>query len=323
MGLAAQAWIALLALMAEALCGYPARLHARLPHPVVWIGGLIAMLEKRWNHQRIPPAVRRTAGIALVAVLAAAAGGTGWIIMRLAGATGFGWVIVALCATIALAQRSLHDHVAAVAVALDAGDLIDARRAVARIVGRDTEAMGAEDVAIAAIESLAESFNDGVVAPAFWLVVGGLPGALIYKAMNTADSMVGHREPRYRAFGWAAARADDLLNLLPARLAGALLCLAGSGGWRVMWREAARHASPNAGWPEAAMAGALSVRLGGSVRYDGLVHDRPVFCASGAAPTAAHLRRGLSLYRRACLLLWLLVALVAFGAHFLFHGAKS
>jgi adenosylcobinamide-phosphate synthase len=162
-------------------------------------------------------------------------------------------------------------------------------------------------VAAAALESLAESFNDGVVAPAFWLTVGGLPGLFAYKAVNTADSMIGHKEPRWRSFGWAAARADDALNLAPARLAGALIALAGGGGWRVMLRDARKHASPNAGWPEAAMAGALDVRLGGPACYDGVLNDRPAF-GDGRPPEARDLRRGLGVYVRACGLLWLLAA---------------
>ena len=159
-------------------------------------------------------------------------------------------------------------------------------------------------MAAAALESLAESFNDGVVAPAFWLALAGLPGLFAYKAVNTADSLVGHREPRFRAYGWASARVDDLANLGPARLAGALLAAAGGGGWRVMRRDAPRHASPNAGWPEAAMAGALRVRLGGPAVYDGVEHARAPL-GDGPPPGLADLRRGLRVYLAACGLLWL------------------
>jgi adenosylcobinamide-phosphate synthase len=173
------------------------------------------------------------------------------------------------------------------------------------IVGRDTGQLDAEAVAAAALESLAESFNDGVVAPAFWLLVGGLPGLFAYKSVNTADSLIGHKEERWRMFGWAAARTDDLMNLIPARAAGGLIALAGGGGWRIMVRDARRHASPNAGWPEAAMAGALGVQLGGAARYDGVLTSRPTF-GDGPRPTPADLARGLRLYRRACLLLWLI-----------------
>ncbi len=213
-----------------------------------------------------------------------------------------------LAGTLGLAQRSLHDHVAAVARALEADDLPAARTAVGMIVGRDTAELDASGVAAAAIESLAESFNDGIVAPAFWLALAGLPGLYAYKAVNTADSLIGHKEPRWKAFGWAAARTDDVMNLVPARLAGALIAVAAGQGWRVMFRDARHHASPNAGWPEAAMAGALGVRLGGPVAYDGLTTDRPVF-GQGPAPTAADLRCALDIYGRACGLLWAAVAI--------------
>ena len=213
-----------------------------------------------------------------------------------------------------LAQRSLDDHVRAVLGALQAGDLPRARLAVARIVGRDTEGLDECGVAGAALESLAESFNDGVVAPAFWLALAGLPGLYAYKAVNTADSLIGHMEPRWRAFGWAAARLDDVMNLVPARLAGGLIALSGGGGWRTMRRDARRHASPNAGWPEAAMAGALGVRLGGSASYDGVETVRPWF-GDGGAPYMADLERGLNVYGRACTLLLLTLAIAELAAH--------
>lgn len=306
----ASAGIALAALIVEAAVGYPAWLHRRLPHPVVWIGTLIADLEARLNRPATNEALRRALGVLVVLLLLGLAGGVGWLIHALPGP---GWIVAALtvaCATTGLAQRSLHDHVAAVLEPLSAGDLPTARAAVGAIVGRDVDRLDASGVATAAVESLAESFNDGIVAPAFWLVVGGLPGLLVYKAVNTADSMIGHREERWRAFGWAAARTDDLMNLIPARLAGALICLVGGRGWGTMVADGPRHASPNAGWPEAAMAGALGVRLGGPAWYDGEMSDRPVF-GSGSPPTPHDLGRGLRLYRRACLLLWGLVAAIA------------
>jgi adenosylcobinamide-phosphate synthase len=179
-------------------------------------------------------------------------------------------------------------------------------------VGRDTQALDAQGVSAAAIESLAESFSDGVVAPAFWFLVAGLPGLFICKALNTADSMVGHKDERYGAFGWAAARSDDWVNLVPAHLSGLLICVAGWGGLRVMMRDARKHASPNAGWPEAAMAGALARQLGGPVSYDGEMTWRPAF-GSGPAPDVTSLRRALHIYWRACAVLWLLVGGVAFG----------
>jgi adenosylcobinamide-phosphate synthase len=216
-----------------------------------------------------------------------------------------GMLVIVLVATAGLAQRSLFVHVKNVLTALRSGDLAAARQRVSMIVGRDTRQLDAGGVSAAALESLAESFNDGVVAPAFWLALGGLPGLFAYKALNTADSLIGHKEERWRAFGWAAARADDVVNLVPARIAGALLVFAGWAGLLVMFKDASKHASPNAGWPEAAMAGALGVRLGGPATYDGVSHERPVFGA-GPVPGVADLGRGLRVYVIACGLLWLL-----------------
>lgn len=294
-------WVVVLALGLEAVLGYP----AALKHPVAWPAALIEGLERRWNRPTASERRRRLLGVVLVVLLVAAAVLPGAALQGLLGSSLPALTLVALMATTGLAQRSLHDHVAAVLAPLRADDLPAARAAVAMIVGRDTETLDAEGVAAAALESLAESFNDGVVAPAFWLLVGGLPGLFAYKSINTADSLVGHREPRWRAFGWASARTDDLLNLIPARLAGALIALAGGAGWRIMLRDARRHASPNAGWPEAAMAGALGVQLGGEARYDGVAAVRPTF-GDGSRPTVADLERGLRLYRRACLLLGLI-----------------
>ncbi|CAN7330854.1 adenosylcobinamide-phosphate synthase CbiB [Phenylobacterium sp. LjRoot219] len=299
-------------LAAEAALGYPAALHRRLPHPVVWLGTAISGLERRWNRPDWTPALRRALGVATVALVAGVAALAGWLLQRLCAALPFGLVLFALLATLGLAQRSLFEHVAAVRDALTGGDLPAARAAVGMIVGRDVANLDASEVAAAGLESLAESFNDGVVAPAFWLAVAGLPGLFAYKAINTADSLIGHMEPRWRTFGWAAARTDDLANLAPARLAGLLIALAGGRGLRTMLRDASKHASPNAGWPEAAMAGALGRTLGGTASYDGLRVDRPTF-GDGPAPEPTDLARGLTLYRRACVLLWLLIGLGAFA----------
>jgi adenosylcobinamide-phosphate synthase len=221
------------------------------------------------------------------------------------------WLGVALLAWPAMAVRSLYDHVRPIAAALAGGDLPAARTAVGMIVGRDTANLDAAGVSRAGIESLAESFCDGVVAPLFWLLVFGLPGVWAYKAINTADSLIGHREERWGAFGWAAARIDDGANLIPARLAAVLICLAGGGGWRVMWRDCRRHASPNAGWPEAAMAGALSIALAGPVAYDGVTQDKPWIGGEGRVAAAGDLDRALRVYVRACLLLAIVTGGVA------------
>jgi adenosylcobinamide-phosphate synthase len=297
------AWVVLASLALEAAVGYPAALHARIPHPVVWAGGAISALERWWNKPRYSFALRRLLGGVAVVLVTGAAVGVGW-----AAHLG-GMLVIALAGTVGLAQRSLFDHVKDVLVSLRAGDLPASRRRVSLIVGRDTQRLDAQGVSAAALESLAESFNDGIVAPAFWFLIAGLPGLFAYKALNTADSLIGHREDRWRAFGWAAARADDLANLVPARIAGALLALAGLGGWAVMLSDASKHASPNAGWPEAAMAGALRVKLGGPAAYDGVVHERPVF-GTGPAPGVADLSRGLRIYFVGCGLLWAVIAAV-------------
>ncbi|MDJ0277825.1 adenosylcobinamide-phosphate synthase CbiB [Sphingomonas sp. 2R-10] len=282
--------MALAALIVEAAIGYPRRWW----HPVMGVGALIGWFEARWNRRR------RIEGVALVVLLVALSIALGLAIERL------GAVVTVLVATTGLAQRSLHDHVAAVARPLAAGDLPAARGAVAMIVGRDTDTLDEAGVATAAIESLAESFCDGVVAPAIGFLLFGLPGLFAVKAINTADSMVGHRTPELRAFGWASARADDVVNFVPARLAGALVVIAGRGGWRTMWRDAPGHASPNGGWPEAAMAGALGRRLGGPVTYDGEAAGRAAL-GEGPCPDARDLMAALRIYRTACLLLWLVI----------------
>jgi adenosylcobinamide-phosphate synthase len=298
-------WVVALALGLEALLGYPAALNRLAGHPVAWPAALIEALERRWNRPTVSDERRRRLGVVVVGLLVAASVLLGGAVQGLLGPSLPALALVALVATVGLAQRSLYDHVAAVLTPLRAGDLPTARAAVGLIVGRDTGALDAEGVAAAALESLAESFSDGVVAPAFWLLVGGLPGLFAYKSVNTADSLIGHREERWRMFGWAAARTDDLMNLAPARAAGGLIALAGGAGWRIMVRDARRHASPNAGWPEAAMAGALGVQLGGEAVYDGVRTARPTF-GDGPRPTAIDLERGLRLYGRACLLLWLI-----------------
>jgi len=337
-------WIVLASLAVEAVVGYPAALHARIPHPVVWVGNAIGALERMWNRPRYSFGVRRGLGVLAVVLVVGAAVGLGvviqWGVEAAAGVVAVGGVggaalagggggavgagvaaaaggalaaqvvamaVVAIVGTVGLAQRSLFEHVNSVLVSLRAGDLQKSRERVSMIVGRDTRQLDAGGVSAAALESLAESFNDGIVAPAFWFLIAGLPGLFAYKVLNTADSLIGHKEEQWRAFGWAAARADDVANLIPARIAGALLAIAGFGGFGVMFSDASKHASPNAGWPEAAMAGALRVRLGGPATYDGVVHERPVF-GSGPVPGVAELGRGLRIYVIACALMWLIIA---------------
>jgi adenosylcobinamide-phosphate synthase len=422
-------WVVLGSLALEAVVGYPAGLHARIPHPVVWVGGAISALERWWNRPGYSFARRRLLGFVAVVLVTGAAIGAGWAVQgvvasvaqsivwdvgagvpdraraearvsavkacccrsvkpapllrhtdaptgmsshsvcrstdapgevlaatrigcrgyacsragagavpfvghavagavgaagamgaagaaSVAGSSGVALAVhlavlgfVALVGTVGLAQRSLFEHVNNVLTSLRTGDLPASREKVSHIVGRDTRQLDAAGVSAAALESLAESFNDGIVAPAFWFLIAGLPGLFAYKVINTADSLIGHKEERWRAFGWTAARVDDVANLVPARIAGVLLVLAGLRGFGVMLSDAAKHASPNAGWPEAAMAGALRIKLGGPATYDGVLHERPVF-GTGPAPGVAELHRGLRLYVVACGLLWLAIAAV-------------
>jgi adenosylcobinamide-phosphate synthase len=301
--------IVLAALLVEACVGYPRPILDAIGHPVTWMGQLLDLMERNWNRASFAGVTRRWLGVVTVLIVVGIAGLAGYGLVLAVAGLEYAVLLVVLIATTGLAQRSLYQHVRDVQTPLNANDLASARVAVGRIVGRDTDQLSADQVSAAAIESLAESFNDAVVAPGFWLLAGGLPGLLAYKAINTADSMSGHREERWRHFGWAAARLDDLVNLIPARIAGLLIALAGRRGFATMWRHASKHASPNAGWTEAALAGALGVRLGGPAYYDGALHARPSF-GDGATPRVADVARALSLYKRACALLWLLVALI-------------
>lgn len=253
--------VLVLAMILDATFGEPAWIWRHLPHPAVLMGRLIGLADRRFNEGT----ARRLKGAAVMAALVLGAGLTGWLIGRLP----YHGVIETVIAAILIAQRSLVDHVRAVATGLRQS-LDEGKRAVAMIVGRDTRDMREPDVARAAIESAAENLSDGVIAPVFWFLVAGLPGILIYKITNTADSMIGHMTPRHREFGWAAARFDDLLNLIPARLTSLLLAL--SHGWldpRPVLRDAPQHRSPNAGWPESTLAPILNVALSGPRSYNG------------------------------------------------------
>lgn len=304
------ALLALCAMLVELAVGYPDRLFRAIRHPVVWVGALISTLELRLN--RGSAGRRRVGGVATVIVLLVVAGGAAAAVQ-----TALGLAVAAVLGSSLIAQRSLAVHVRRVADALEAGGLAGGRAAVSQIVGRDPEALDTAGVARAAVESLAENFSDGVVAPVFWMAAGGLPGAAAYKAVNTADSMIGHRNARYLAFGWAAARLDDLVNLPASRLTAGLLVLAAavvpgasaSDAARAVWRDARRHRSPNAGWAEAAMAGALGFALAGPRQYGGVVVDDAVMGAGGRRDLGApDIRRALRLYWVADGLLALLLA---------------
>ena len=266
---------ALVALLVDALLGEPARLYARIPHPVVVIGNRIAALEQRWWRAADGPRARRAAGRRLVAAIVAGTLLVGVVLTPLLWLGAWGAVLAGVLASSLVAQKSLVEHVGAVARGLDR-DLDAGRRAVAMIVGRDPQALDAAGVARAAVESAAENFADGVTAPLFWWLVLGPPGLLAYKAINTLDSMVGYRSERYRDFGRPAAKLDDRANWLPARLTGVLMAVVGGrpGALRTLPHEARKHRSPNAGWPEAAVALVLGFSLAGPRIYPaGVVAD--------------------------------------------------
>lgn len=312
-------WILAAALLLDALVGDPPWLWRRLPHPVALAGRLIGWLDRRLNQDGDAPARRRAAGIAATLLLVLLAGGIGWGVAALLRTLPFGWVLEIVLAAVFLAQRSLHDHVAAVAAACELEGLEGGRRAVSMIVGRDPQSLDMAGVCRAAIESDAENYSDGVFAPAFWFALLGLPGILVYKAVNTADSMIGHRTARHEAFGWASARLDDVLNLVPARLCGALLALAAPFGggrigaaWRAMLRDAPKHRSPNAGWPEAAMAGGLVLALAGPRQYHGtMVPDAWMGDGGRAEATPRDIRRALEVTKGAGVILVLVTVAAA------------
>jgi adenosylcobinamide-phosphate synthase len=308
--------LAFFAMLIELCLGYPQALLRAIGHPVTWIGALIALFDRWLNSAK---SGRATGIIALLAVLVIV-GSIATLVQYALLKLPFGLLITALTGSSLIAQRSLHRHVNNVATALERDGLAAGRTAVAHIVGRDTETLDESSVARAAIESLAESFSDGVVAPVLWMAVAGLPGAALYKAINTADSMIGHHTERYEHFGWAAAKLDDLVNLPASRLSALLLIAAAAlrrdgaaaEAWRTVWFDAPRHRSPNAGYPEAAMAGALGLSLGGPRTYDG---ERIEDAAMGSGrwdATAADIRRALGLYWRAdAILIGLIAALAA------------
>jgi adenosylcobinamide-phosphate synthase len=312
MCLAFNAVTVLCALLIEAGFGYPVSLLERIKHPVMWMGALIENLDSRLNHPNMIEAEwRRNGWIALVLLLAATvlpALALQYTMLQLPAPLAL--VILACLASTLLAQRDLYVHVAAVAGALDRGGLEAGREAVAKIVGRDTRALDEAGVARSAIESLAENFSDGVVAPSLWGVLLGLPGMVAYKAINTADSIIGHRTPRHESFGYASAKVDDVVNLPASRLAALWIALA---AWFhddadvrralvTVRRDARGHRSPNAGWPEAAMAGALDLKLSGPRSYHGALTEDEWIGEGKAEVTSADIRRALGLYKTACTL---------------------
>lgn len=301
-------WAVPAAVAFDALLGEPQRVWRRVGHPVTWIGGAIARVDTAFNTggaRRLKGALALLGLLALFALPAL-------VLSRLLGGLGIpGLLVEALLASIFIAHRSLHEHVAAVA---GAGSLAEARQAVSMVVGRDVNVLDESGVAVAALETLSESLNDGVVAPVLWFAIGGLPGIVAYKVVNTADSMIGHRTPRHAAFGFAAARVDDVMSFVPARLAALLTLLCAPHAFAALGtllRDAPRHVSPNAGWPETAFAIALGVRLGGPRRYPGHVVEGATLNAAGDPPRLADVTRGLALSRRVGLLQGALYAALA------------
>ncbi|MCB2097369.1 MAG: cobalamin biosynthesis protein CobD [Parvularculaceae bacterium] len=285
----------------EAAIGWPSRLYRHIRHPVVWLGAGVATLERKLNAPHLSHAARYATGASATLLIVIAVTAFAWANSLLLPPTWPGFLVEAFIASSLIASRSLYMHVAAVAVPLSVNDLAAAQMAVSKIVGRDPAHLDEAGIARAAMESLSENASDGVVAPLFWGALFGLPGIAAYKSINTLDSMIGHRNERYSAFGGFAARLDDIANLVPARLTGLLIAAASirPQAFSIMIRDARRHRSPNAGWPEAAMAGALGVRLSGPRIYGDRVSDEPWLNAGARDPDAKDLRSGLFLYIKA------------------------
>ena len=301
----------LVALVLDVVIGWPGWLYRRVRHPETWLGRLITWADDRFNPGGT---ASQGAGIVLCGAILLIVAFLGFLLMLALPGGLLGIVLGGILAWPLIAARSMHDHVEAVRTPLSSGDLPRARQEVAMIVGRETAGLDDTGVARAAIESLAENTSDGIIAPLFWGAIAGFPGIAAYKALNTLDSMIGHRTPRHEAFGWASARLDDIANLIPARLTAALFAL-GSGqagtAWRVVREDARRHRSPNAGWPEAAMAGGLGVRVSGPRSYQGRQTEEPFVNAGCPDPTAHDLTRALRLYRICVGLAGVLLVLVA------------
>jgi adenosylcobinamide-phosphate synthase len=309
---------ATLALLIERLFGFPKPLYVKIGHPVEWIGTILAKLEAQLYEPEVEALQARLRGLAALLVLLFIVVVPAVLIGSFLSTFKFGWVIEALLATAFIAQHSLYEHVSAVGRGLDTS-LIEGRKAVAKLVGRDSAALDETGVVKGALESLAENTSDAIVAPVFWFVLLGLPGIVAYKAINTADSMIGHKSERYIHFGWAAARLDDLINLPASRITG--LLFVGAAAWndsergkialQAMWRDASKHQSPNAGWPESALAASFGVKFGGPRSYAGTRVDLPWMGEGREVLNRDDIRKGLRLYGTAMTFLFFLMALCA------------
>ncbi len=313
-------FIAATQLLLEGLLGYPQALFRAIGHPVTWIGGLIARLDRSLNRLDWSFFVRRLTGVVALLILLGVTGGIAIMLDLGLGQYTIGLFVIIVIAATLPAQRSLDEHVRAVADALEQNGVEGGRKAVSMIVGRKTDTLDEAGISRAAIESLAENFSDGVVAPIFWTACLGLPGGVLYKAINTADSMIGHKNEKYHAFGWAAARLDDLVNLPCSRLSALLFILAALfvrgassiDAFTTVLRDARKHRSPNAGWPEAAMAGALGFALAGPRIYGETMVD-DVYMGDGRRDlSAGDIRRALRLYRIACIIQGSIIIALAF-----------
>ena len=309
---------AALALLVERLFGYPKPLYDKIGHPVEWFGTVLKKLEALLYDPQAEPMQARIRGLAVLLALLLIVTIPAVFVASILSTLKFGWIVEALLATALIAQHSLYEHVSAVGKGLDIS-LNEGRKAVAKIVGRDPAALDESGIVKGALESLAENASDGIVAPVLWYALLGLPGIVAYKAINTADSMIGHKSERYIYFGWAAARLDDLVNLLASRLTGFLF--AAVTAWNdqergklavlAMWRDAPKHQSPNAGWPESALAASLGVKFGGPRSYEGARVDLPWMGEGRETLNRDDIRKGLRLYGTAMTFLLFLAVFLA------------
>lgn len=294
------------ALIIERFTGYPQAVYRHVSHPVVWIGSLIAYLDQRLNKPYVDRAEGRLRGVTALAILIAATFFPAYMLADILSGWRLGWLVEALLATTLIAQKSLKDHVVEVYTALGRS-VPEGRKAVSMIVGRDPSELDESGIARAALESLAENTSDGIVAPVLWYALLGLPGIAVYKAINTADSMIGHKSDKYQHFGWASARLDDVVNLPASRLTGLLFAACRWSRFgeivSIMRRDAPKHQSPNAGWPEAAMAAALGLRFGGPRSYQGEMVDLPWMGEGRTNLTRDDIRNGVQLMQKAMVLL--------------------
>ena len=312
--------IVLLALAMDAIIGDPNWLYRKIPHPIAAIGCMMNQLDLFLNRPQVKNPTKKILGVLFIIIALSVAGIIGWGMQTGLKLMEFGQLLEAILVSIFLAQNSLYKHVRNVAQALVSDGLDAARLSVSHIVGRDPATLDDSGVCRASIESLSENFSDGVIAPVFWYLIAGIPGILMYKTLNTADSMVGHLSPKYRYFGWASAKLDDVANFIPARLTALLIFLTaliipstkGFKSLRSCLTYANRHRSTNAGWPEAAMAGALDIRIAGPRVYNGIVINDPWMGDGNPNLRTNDINRALKLYFSSNIINALILVLLLF-----------